>query len=261
MNLVRIKCIVKVIVENSSRGSEVKPDSEKVERFETPRKKIVKVKRRRLSLGEGKDADGRSNKTSAFYSCLPPSSSLPPVSAPPQYSDALNGVGFIYPGVTVPAFIPEMSRIEECYLHSDLHVPLLRQSGVIREELGDRSGYSPVVKQPGYARDEPGEGCDMKAGSIKAGELKNSTIVSSEVKRSGFVKGSDTGNVTSPRKTETVVSVSAETGDGVESEGFGEDIRGGDPSMMLRQDYTQASTLTPAVQVVEKKYFEKRRLR
>ena len=81
-------------------------------------------------------------------------------------------------------------------------------------------------------------------------------MVSDEVKRSDAdlkFPGLNTGNATLLRMTETVVSVAAETGEGVESsDGSGEGIRGGDQNLTPRQDDILASTLSPAVQVFKK---------
>ena len=241
------------------RKTDDKPDSATVEGCETPRKKIIKIKRRRLSVGEGKNVEGSVTKPSAFYSCLPPESScLPSASAPPRYSDSLDGVGFAFPGVAVPPFIPEMSRIEDCYLHSNLHVPVLKPPG-IRAESEERSLHEPFVRQPGGFSYKPVERFDNNADSIKTGDVtKLSTRVSNSEKISGLTKRSDadlensglgTGNASLLRKSETVVTI-AEDSIGRE-ERSGADMRGGDQKSKLSQDAIRGTTLSPVVQVAK----------
>ena len=249
-----------VIVEKSClRKTDDKPDSATVEGCETPRKKIIKIKRRRLSVGEGKNVEGSVTKPSAFYSCLPPvSSCLPSASAPPRYSDSLDGVGFAFPGVAVPPFIPEMSWIEGCYLHSNLHVPVLKQPG-IRNEPEERSLHVPVVRQPGVLSYKPVERFDNNADSIKTGDVpKLSTRVSNSERISGLTKRSDTdleypglgtGNASLLRTSETVVTIAE--GSIEREERSGADMRGGDQKSKLSQDAIRGSTLSPVVQVTK----------
>ena len=252
---------------NCLRKTDDNPDSVTVEGCETPRKKIIKIKRRRLSVGEGKNVEGSVTKPSAFYSCLPPvSSCLPSASAPPRYSDSVDGVGFVFPGVAVPPFIPEMSRIEDCYLHSTLHVPVLRQTGIC-DETEKRSLHVPVVKQPGVLSDKPVDRFDNNADSIKTGDVpKLSTRVSNSEKISGTKRsdadleypGLGTGNGSMLRKSETVVTIAA---DSIEREQrSGVDMRGGDQKSKLNQDALRGSTVSPVVQVAKLKIMGRVRL-
>lgn len=155
-------------------------DPENVKESDTPRRKIIKIKRRRCDLSEGKSADavgegesveaaGESKSVEVdsvtpaeFFSCLPPAS------APPVCSNPIDGVGFSYPGVSVPPFIPEMSRIEDAYIHSVLHVPVVRETGYVRDETAERSDFIGEGNEPNET---------LKVMSGKVGSDQTKTIV------------------------------------------------------------------------------------